>query len=251
MSYLICQLNILKIYFVLGDHNTANHYDNILSKNDIDPNLYFEESTSPDHYFTLENIFSNDIFNDFEDLEFDILIDSVSQLASDDNHNNMQKEKISMNTSNVIILNNDIKINENENHFEEININTDDVLVFNNDTSINNERTNQNQNVLDKPELAIVLDINEVSVKRNRIPQQEKWKRKNNKQERMFGLEYVGYQRKGKLVEHNVAREPRSLDPPCTSRFCLKAVYRFCNQFEESQRKEIFLKFWEEKKPMF
>lgn len=68
----------------------------------------------------------------------------------------------------------------------------------------------------------------------------------------MTGQEYIGFQRNGKVVEHNVVREPRNLGDKCTSRFCLKAVDRFCNEFDESQRKEFFFKFqnssWEVKK---
>jgi len=52
---------------------------------------------------------------------------------------------------------------------------------------------------------------NAIGVKRNRTPQEDKWTRKNNIHKIMTGQEYVGFQRKGNVVEHNVIRKSRSL----------------------------------------
>ncbi|XP_025206015.1 uncharacterized protein LOC112602254 isoform X2 [Melanaphis sacchari] len=191
------------------------------NKIELDPNI--EENILSEPYFTLENIFSDDIFIEYEDHELDVPAEYANNnIIVDENRNENENylEGINMNT------------NENENYLEDINMNTNENEYYLEDINMNTD--------------------NVIGVKRNRTSQEEKWKRKNNKHKRMTGQEYIGFQRKGKVVEHNVVREPRSLGDMCTSRFCLKAVNRFCNQFDESQRKEIFFKFWnsswEEKK---
>lgn len=68
----------------------------------------------------------------------------------------------------------------------------------------------------------------------------------------MRGGTYLGYQRQGKTVSHNLIRQERKQKVTCSSEYCKKAVNRFCHLFEESERKDLFSTFWngswEEKK---
>lgn len=71
----------------------------------------------------------------------------------------------------------------------------------------------------------------------------------------MNGKSYIGYHRKGNIVEHNVQRPNRLINNTCSSKYCMKAKNRFCNKFSGHQRSGIFNQFWAaswcEKKHMF
>lgn len=99
------------------------------------------------------------------------------------------------------------KKNYSENDFGEISVNENYTLTISHNNTIN-ENINENENDLE--EISVNIN-NAIGVKRNRTPQEDKWTRKNNKHKRMTGQEYVGFQRKGNVVEHNVIRKPRSL----------------------------------------
>lgn len=70
-------------------------------------------------------------------------------------------------------------------------------------------------------------------------PNQSQWKYKSNQMKRMKGEAYLG-------VSNNIRSEkpPKQQGLTCTSNFCSKSSLRYCSQFTENTRKEIFEMFW-------
>lgn len=70
-------------------------------------------------------------------------------------------------------------------------------------------------------------------------PNQSQWKYKSNQMKRMKGEAYLG-------MSNNIRSEkpPKQQGLTCTSNFCSKSSLRYCSQFTENTRKEIFEMFW-------
>lgn len=60
----------------------------------------------------------------------------------------------------------------------------------------------------------------------------------------MAGQEYVSFSRQGKTVSQDKLRNKREMKETCKSEVCKKSAFRHCQNFTESQREEIFQKFW-------
>lgn len=80
--------------------------------------------------------------------------------------------------------------------------------------------------------------------KRKKLTNSDTWKKNTNKKLRMEGKQYLGYTRKNGVVHHNAIRKPRELGPTCQSRNCARSRKRFCSDFSENQRRELFVHFW-------
>jgi len=59
-------------------------------------------------------------------------------------------------------------------------------------------------------------------------------------QNRLLGKPYIGFQRQGKKVSQDVKKDERKMKPT----FCNKSKNRYCNNFSESERSELFNYFW-------
>ncbi|XP_046806660.1 uncharacterized protein LOC124419864 [Lucilia cuprina] len=78
--------------------------------------------------------------------------------------------------------------------------------------------------------------------------------RKSNYIKRMIGKKYLGFSTIAKKIKQNRPKPQRKMGPKCSSKFCLKSKLRWCNLFEEDERKNIFEQFWKlswEGKKMF
>ncbi|XP_060859415.1 uncharacterized protein LOC132936667 [Metopolophium dirhodum] len=53
-----------------------------------------------------------------------------------------------------------------------------------------------------------------------------------------------GIQRQGKKVSQDVNKDERKMKPTCASTFCNKSKNRYCDNFSESERSELFNHFW-------
>ncbi|VVC45497.1 Hypothetical protein CINCED_3A011375 [Cinara cedri] len=71
-----------------------------------------------------------------------------------------------------------------------------------------------------------------------------KYKREVTKQKRISGEAYIGYRRCGKIVDHNTMRSKRIMKETCSSKKCQNLKNRFCQNFDEKLRRDIFKKFW-------
>ncbi|CAI6345565.1 unnamed protein product [Macrosiphum euphorbiae] len=63
-------------------------------------------------------------------------------------------------------------------------------------------------------------------------------------QNRLLGKAYIGFQRQGKKVSQDVNKDERKMKPTCASTFCNKSKNRYCDNFSESERSELFNHFW-------
>ncbi|XP_053622676.1 adenylyltransferase and sulfurtransferase MOCS3 isoform X2 [Plodia interpunctella] len=73
-------------------------------------------------------------------------------------------------------------------------------------------------------------------------------KRKQEKEKRMTGQSYYGFRvtnsdDRKKWVQ-DVPKSERKIGPPCTSEYCAKGTVRYCSEFCEEKRQEIFTYFW-------
>lgn len=69
-------------------------------------------------------------------------------------------------------------------------------------------------------------------------------KRDQARNRRENGESYIGYSRELSKIIQNVQRRARHQGPCCVSQFCVKSSRRQCNLFPESERHELFKKFW-------
>ncbi|XP_059050331.1 uncharacterized protein LOC131845304 [Achroia grisella] len=73
-------------------------------------------------------------------------------------------------------------------------------------------------------------------------------RRKQEKEKRMTGQKYYGFRitksNDTKKWIQDVPKSERKLGSPCISEFCAKGTARYCSQFTEEQRQEIFTYFW-------
>lgn len=81
--------------------------------------------------------------------------------------------------------------------------------------------------------------------KRSKNSNPENWKKKKAQKMRMYGQAYLDYtrSREGKIKQDKM-RSARKLGPRCTSKKCEISKVRFCNEFSEEIRKNIFSAFW-------
>lgn len=103
------------------------------------------------------------------------------------------------------------------------------------------------ENSLDNCNIAeddLNIEISKSTCKRSVKLIKNEWKRLKTREMRMTGDEYICFQRKGNKIKHNVMRPARKLQPTCTSTFCMKASNRFCSNFSDNQRLQIFNHFW-------
>lgn len=73
-------------------------------------------------------------------------------------------------------------------------------------------------------------------------------KRKTNKMKREAGLEYVGFSVQNNKIKQDTIRMARKMGPSCTSLYCMKSIFRHCDQFNQDTRSIIFQSFWQELK---
>lgn len=73
-----------------------------------------------------------------------------------------------------------------------------------------------------------------------------------NQLNRMRGKSYIGFSRivnpvrKTRLSPQNQPRRAREMGPGCTSNECKKSKSRFCTEFTQEIREELFRQFWED-----
>ncbi|KAK5643905.1 hypothetical protein RI129_007750 [Pyrocoelia pectoralis] len=90
-------------------------------------------------------------------------------------------------------------------------------------------------------------DENEINCarKRKRKPDKNDWVRNKNKRLRMQGKAYLGFTKnKGEKIKQNMPRKERNFKKTCGSKQCKNCKVRYCREFTEDCRKEIFNKFW-------
>ncbi|XP_060808237.1 ubiquitin-like modifier-activating enzyme 5 isoform X1 [Amyelois transitella] len=73
-------------------------------------------------------------------------------------------------------------------------------------------------------------------------------KRRQEKEKRMTGQSYYGFRvtnaHEGKRWIQDVPKSERKIGPACTSEFCAKGTARYCSEFSEEKRQQIFSYFW-------
>ncbi|VEN59961.1 unnamed protein product, partial [Callosobruchus maculatus] len=81
--------------------------------------------------------------------------------------------------------------------------------------------------------------------KRKKVADESEWVRIKNKRLRMQGKAYLGFSKKrGEKIKQNQPREARTLKKTCDSTKCIKTKLRYCKEFTETCRQQIFNKFW-------
>ncbi|KAG7216492.1 hypothetical protein INR49_001978 [Caranx melampygus] len=78
--------------------------------------------------------------------------------------------------------------------------------------------------------------------KRSRVAKPLMWKQNRQKQLRMEGKPYISKRKKDGLT---VTKAQRTMGPGCTSSACKRASNRFCADFSEETRSELFTSFWQ------
>lgn len=78
--------------------------------------------------------------------------------------------------------------------------------------------------------------------KKSRVAKPLTWKQNRQKQLRMEGKPYISKRKKDGVT---VTKSQRSMGPRCTSSACKRASNRFCADFSEEARRELFTSFWQ------
>ncbi|CAJ1062983.1 uncharacterized protein LOC122881504 isoform X1 [Xyrichtys novacula] len=78
--------------------------------------------------------------------------------------------------------------------------------------------------------------------KKSRVAKPLTWKQNRMKQLRMEGKPYISKRKKDGAT---VTKAQRTIGPRCTSSACRKASNRFCADFSEEARKQLFTSFWQ------
>ncbi|XP_070823274.1 uncharacterized protein [Chaetodon trifascialis] len=78
--------------------------------------------------------------------------------------------------------------------------------------------------------------------KKSRVAKPLTWKQNRQKQLRMEGKPYVSKRKKDGTT---VTKAQRTIGPRCTSSACKRASNRFCADFSEDTRSELFTSFWQ------
>lgn len=138
-----------------------------------------------------------------------------------------------------------------------INLDTTDLMIDNENTVIEVTENIEvhSSNCTNQDDSSTTLDVEEINESdSNRITGEKRkrslkkntntWKREVTKKKRMLGEAYIGYSRQGKTVEHNSNRNERSMKAACSSKKCQSLKNRFCQQFDEEMRGDIFKKYW-------
>lgn len=181
---------------------------------------YPEEGTNFDHnlsfptlessFVSLTNVFENTIDNQ----------EPVHNISSNLLYENSTVVMNAKNDTNLFDENTEVAINNN--------YNDTDLFNKNNEVEINLE-----------------LEAGQITADRSPTSNKNKWKKEINKKNRMNGQQYFGYKRDGKNVTFPTEkRPPRKIKEMCSSKKCLSSKNRFCNDFDETRRLEIFNKFW-------
>ncbi|XP_051263630.1 uncharacterized protein LOC127367642 isoform X1 [Dicentrarchus labrax] len=78
--------------------------------------------------------------------------------------------------------------------------------------------------------------------KKSRVAKPLTWKQNRQKQLRMEGKPYISKRKKDGTT---ITKAPRAIGPRCTSSACKRASNRFCADFSEETRNELFTSFWQ------
>ncbi|XP_030604915.1 uncharacterized protein LOC115793891 [Archocentrus centrarchus] len=78
--------------------------------------------------------------------------------------------------------------------------------------------------------------------KKSRVAKPLTWKQNRQKQLRMEGKAYISKRKKDGVT---ITKAQRSMGPRCTSSACKRASNRFCADFSEETRSELFTTFWQ------
>ncbi|XP_069571088.1 uncharacterized protein [Brachyistius frenatus] len=78
--------------------------------------------------------------------------------------------------------------------------------------------------------------------KKSRVAKPLTWKQNRQKQLRMEGKPYVSKRKKDGA---SVTKSQRAMGPGCSSSACKRASNRFCADFSEETRSELFTRFWQ------
>ncbi|CAG9764937.1 unnamed protein product [Ceutorhynchus assimilis] len=117
----------------------------------------------------------------------------------------------------------------------------------------NNSSDSEDSEMIDRTENANLdaeignQEENNKARKRRLVANSEEWKRNKNKKLRLEGKPYLGFsKKKGEKMKQDTQRVERRLKETCKSTKCKKSTKRFCQQFTEETRQQIFSKFWNE-----
>ncbi len=78
--------------------------------------------------------------------------------------------------------------------------------------------------------------------KKSRVAKPLTWKQNRQKQLRMEGKPYISKRKKDGAT---ITKAQRTMGPGCTSSACKRASNRFCADFSEEMRNELFTGFWQ------
>ncbi|XP_036931446.1 uncharacterized protein LOC119006636 isoform X5 [Acanthopagrus latus] len=78
--------------------------------------------------------------------------------------------------------------------------------------------------------------------KKSRVARPLTWKQNRQKQLRMEGKSYISKRKKDGIT---ITKAQRAIGPRCTSSACRRASNRFCADFSEEMRNEMFTSFWQ------
>ncbi|KAF2903699.1 hypothetical protein ILUMI_02494 [Ignelater luminosus] len=187
-------------------------YDNVLNNSMIVQNSDLYE---------LENIMPENLLEEYNQVNIDS--EALSKNKQHPGNSNEDKEH-EINDNNYNYEESETEKSEDE-QFEELN--TSEI----NENSLVSEDENN-------PEKESTSRQNKSSAKN---------KRKVNYLKRMKGEGYLGFRHpKGETKTiQDVARNRRKMKSTCTSQLCKKFKNRFCHEFKETDRKNIFNYFWE------
>ncbi|KAM7382990.1 hypothetical protein PAMP_002680 [Pampus punctatissimus] len=85
-------------------------------------------------------------------------------------------------------------------------------------------------------------ELEEPARKKSRVAKPLTWKQNRQKQLRMEGKPYVSKRKKDGAT---ITKSQRAMGPRCTSSACKRASNRFCADFSEDSRNELFTSFWQ------
>lgn len=85
-------------------------------------------------------------------------------------------------------------------------------------------------------------ELEEQARKKSRVAKPLMWKQNQQKQLRMEGKPYISKRKKDGVT---VTKAPRTIGPRCTSGACRRASNRFCADFSEDARNQLFTSFWQ------
>lgn len=78
--------------------------------------------------------------------------------------------------------------------------------------------------------------------KKSRVAKPLTWKQNRQKQLRMEGKQYISKRKKDGAT---ITKAQRTMGPRCSSSACKRASNRFCAEFSEGSRSDLFTSFWQ------